>query len=78
MSEAWLRSHDVDFDRYDSWRDISLAAYRETVQLTLVSSIVADHSRTSVGLRVRELELLGSWSLGVRSTLRTAGSISTR
>jgi hypothetical protein len=21
MSEAWLRSHDVDFDRYDNWRE---------------------------------------------------------
>ena len=21
MSEAWLRSHDLDFDRYDQWRE---------------------------------------------------------
>lgn len=21
MSDAWLRSHDLDFDRYDHWRE---------------------------------------------------------
>ncbi|HEY5619136.1 MAG TPA: hypothetical protein VIK60_14435 [Vicinamibacterales bacterium] len=21
MSDAWLRSHDLDFDRYDPWRE---------------------------------------------------------